>query len=108
MRKCLIIVSTALFAAISGYGQQQQNIIVPNINIDGIPLNKKVAKPLADTGQREEAMQAIVIIDDKIYTLQSKEFKSIDSADIAEMRIVTDEKSPSTIKTVIIIKLKKK
>lgn len=54
----------------------------------------------------EQQTPTIVIIDDKIYTTESEEFKKLAKANISEMKVVTDEKSTSGIKKIIIIQTK--
>jgi hypothetical protein len=67
--------------------------------VDWSPASKDFAKSLVST---------VVIIDRKIYTLQSKEWLYINKKEISSMSIVKDEKSLSPIKCVITITTKKK
>lgn len=107
MKKCFVLISI-LFCS---YNVHAQNKILKNLEkIDSTKIsydNSNKNASVAFVNDTLKQSKILVLIDDKFYSINDKEFKSLDKNKIKSMEIFINTKKQYNFEKLIVIKLKK-
>ena len=110
-KKLLILVLTCLFCQILFAQQKKTGAIqftdtLPNNKIDDFSNRNEAGRLFLNKDYSKSLETTVVVINNKIYRIDAKEFKNLQSKNILEMQVIKDGATQSAIKNIIIIKTK--
>lgn len=110
MKKQVLIIAVILGTAQFAFSQKKQNDTIPYADpaskVQDFSQRKEVNRDVLYYSHLYDKKSTIVIINKKIYNIDSAEFRSLSKDKIAQIDIITDEKSETPIKKIIYITTK--